>query len=799
MAILNMKFKITLFVLTFLSAMAHAQFAVKGKVIDSLTREPLIGATINVNYGEIVLLTDKNGNYASVLTKKENIIVVRYIGYKPFRISLTKAENTTLNVQLIEVSNDLEEVLVSSKGAESNIKKPLLGVSSISIKTLQKIPSAMGELDILRGLQMLPGVSSVGEAANGVNIRGGATDQNLILLDDAPIFNPTHMFGLFSAFPSEAISGFDLYKGNVPTRFGGRAAAVLDVSLANPSLEKFKMNGGISIVSNRIKMDVPLVKDKLAISVSGRGAFNDFVLPLVSPKLDGIKAKFGDASSKLFYKVNSKNTMTLSTYFSTDFFQTKILGSINDINSTSTQYQYQTLNNTLTWFKSINSNLNIQTKLISSAYSPTTLLPELNSSNKVKIRSNVDFKQIKSNINYFKDKQKIEFGIDAIRYSLNPGELIPGTNTNIKPVKNQNEFANEMGVYLEDEIAFSDKLVVQAGLRGSFFQNIGPGTYRTYQEGQTRSEISLLDTLSFGKGKVNASYGGLEPRLGMRYQLSKTKSLKLGYNLMRQYLQVVTNTTTPLPTSRWKTSDNYIKPQISNLITVGYFQELNDNVIEYSVEAYFRKTDNIVDYKPGADFLLQEYPESQILQGKNNSYGLEFMLSKKKGELTGWANYTYARSFNRINEGPGITEQINQGDWYNANYDRPHTVNITAIINQGSHHDFSFNFAYSTGRPFTMPQGFIQYQENSYPFYSLRNNARIPDYHRLDFSWNIYNPSMNEKRRFKGNWNFTVYNLYGRKNAYSVFLKSRGTQIDANKLTVFGAPILSLAYNFKFM
>jgi TonB dependent receptor/TonB-dependent Receptor Plug Domain/CarboxypepD_reg-like domain len=794
-----MKLKTTLFFALLCSNIAFAQFEIKGRVLDSLSKDPLPGSTININYGEIVLSTDKNGYFASIATKTENVVVVRYVGYKPFRISLTKATNTVLNVQLIQVLNDLEEVLVSSKGAESNIKKPLLGVSTINIKTLAKIPAAMGEIDILRGLQMLPGVSSVGEAANGVNIRGGATDQNLILLDDAPIFNPTHMFGLFSAFPSEAISSFDLYKGNVPTRFGGRAAAVLDVSLANPSLDKFKMTGGISLVSNRIKLDIPLIKDKLGISLSGRGAFNDFILPLVSSKLDGIKAKFGDASSKIFYRLNDKNTLTLSTYFSTDFFQTKVLGSINEINSINTQYQYQTLNNTLTWFKSINSKLNVQTKLISSAYQPTTILPELNSKNKVRVRSDIDFKQVKSNLNYFTSKQKIEFGVDAIRYTIHPGELIPGTNTNIKPVKNQSEYGNEFGVYVEDEINFSEKLVVQGGVRYSYFQNVGPGTYRKYSDGQTRSELTLMDTVSFAKGAVNGQYGGLEPRLGMRFQIDKNKSFKFGYNLMRQYMQVVTNTTTPLPTSRWKTSDTYIKPQVSNLLTVGYFQELNSNVFEYSVEAYVRKTKNIVDYKPGADFLLQEYPESQILQGKNNSYGLEFMVSKKKGELTGWANYTYARSFNLVNEGPGVTQQINQGNWYSANYDRPHTVNLTAIINQGSHHDFSFNFAYSSGRPFTMPQGFIQYQDRTYPFYALRNNARIPDYHRLDFSWNIYNPSMNEKRRFKGNWNFTIYNLYGRKNAYSVFLKSKGYIVEANKLTVFGAPIISLAYNFKFI
>ena len=442
--------------------------------------------------------------------------------------------------------------------------------------------------------------------------------------------------------------------------------------------------------------------------------------------------------------------------------------------------------------------MNFQTKFISSNYAPTTILPELNSDNNVKIKSGIDYRQVKTNLNYFKGKHKLESGLDVIKYNINPGELDPGTNSNIRRVRTQRENAYELGAYIEDEIEFSKKFVMTAGLRYSQFFNMGPGSYRTYLEGMAREELTLLDTVYVNKGQVQKSYGGLEPRVGMRYQLDQQKSLKFGYNLMRQYLQVITNTTTPLPTSRWKTSDLYIKPQVSSLYTLGYFQELTDNIYEYSVEAYWRQTNNIVDYKPGADFLLQEYPESQLLQGINKSYGLEFMISKKKGEMTGWLNYTYSRSLNKVNEGIGTSLQINQGDWYSANYDRPHSANATVVINQGKHHDFSFNFTYSTGRPFTIPQGFILYQDKTYPFYSLRNNARIPDYHRLDFSWNIYNPSMDETKRWKGNWNFTVYNLYGRKNAYSVFLKNQGTAIKGNKLTVFGAPIISLAYNFKF-
>lgn len=767
------------------------------EVIDSLSNEKLQGATVNLNFGDLIAITDKNGKANFKTTYGNKVISIKYVGYKPNRLKIDLYSDTKIVIKLLQVSNDLEDLIVSSKSLSENLKRPILGVNSLNIKTLQRIPTAMGEVDILRGLQMLPGVTSVGEAANGVNIRGGTTDQNLLLLDDAPIFNPTHMFGLFSAFPSEAVNSFDLYKGNVPSRYGGRAAAVLDVTLAQPSLTKFKMQGGISLVSNRLKMDIPIIKDKLGVMISARGAFNDFLLPIISDKLSDIKAKFGDGAIKLFFNANSKNTFTYSGYYSKDLFQTSILGSIGDINSTSTKYDYQTLNHTLNWFYAINNKLNIQTKIIKSNYVPITILPELITDNEVRIRSGIDYMQAKTNLNYTSGKHKVEMGIDGLKYIINPGELLPGTSPTVKAITLNNEHAYELGAYIEDEIEFSPKLIVSGGLRYSQFLNMGPSLVNVYDPNLPKDINFVVDTKSYNKGEIVKSYGGFEPRFGLRYSLDKDKSFKMGYNLMRQYLQVITNTTTPLPTSRWKTSDGFIKPQISSLYTVGYTQNLPQSIYEVSLETYLRSTKNIVDYKPGADFLLTENPEVSLLQGINKSYGVEFMVSKKKGEMTGWINYTYSRSLNKVDDGPDVDQKINLGDWYASNFDRPHSINATMIVAQGKHHDFSFNFTYSTGRPFTTPNGYILYQDTSYPFYDKRNNDRIPDYHRLDFAWNIYNPSLKDKK-WKGNWTFTVYNLYGRKNAYSVFLKTQGTAIKAYKLTVFGAPIISLSYNFKF-
>lgn len=790
---------LTFFVFLFFSQIGLSQnyFTITGTVKDSTDNSIMPNATVNINYGQKLMLADAQGKFKFTIKGGELILVVKYVNYLPSRLRMIVKEDLNLEIFLKEYSSNLEQVTVSTKSSDNNVKRPLMGVSTLNIKDLKKIPTVLGEVDVLRGLQMLPGVTSVGEASNGVNVRGGTTDQNLMLLDEAPIFNPTHMFGLFSAFPSDALSGFDLYKGNVPSRYGGRAAAVLDVSVANPSLTKAKAQFAIGLVSNKAMIDIPIIKDKLGILLAGRVAVNDFLLPVVSERLKDIKTKFADGTAKIFYRVNNKNTLSFTVYNSVDFIQTNILGSINNINSTSTQYDYRSLNYSGKWLKVINDKLNVQTVFVSSNYAPQTLLPELNSENKVKIYQDIKFKQVKTNINYVKNKHNFETGFDVTYYDINPGELKPGSSQAVAAIITPKENGLELGGFLEDQFELTKKLTVSAGVRYSYYGTFGPYNYRTYAENEEKIASTVVDSVSFAKGKLAKSYGGFEPRIGINYAINSESSIKAGINTMRQYLQVISNTTTPIPTSRWKSSDLNIKPQVSQLFSLGYFRNLNDNVFEISTEAYYKTTSNIIDYKPGASFLLQKNIETELLQGKNKSYGLELMFSKKKGELTGWINYTYARSLNQVKEGPSNTQQINYGNWYATNYDRPNTINAAIVINQTKTHDFSFNFTYSTGRPFTVPKAFIQSNGVLYPFYTERNNSRIPDYHRLDFSWNIYNPK-NLHKKYKGNWNFTVYNLYGRKNAYSVFIRSTDRVSNPYKLTVFGAPIPSLSYNFKF-
>ena len=825
---MNRFYGLLLILISLVHHRADAQLVrLSGTVRDSATNQPLVKAAVIIDYRKSLTgtTTDAQGRYSLMLTPGEHLIVVRYLGYKPFRrITQLTDSVTRIDARMATLASQLEEIVVLSKGYDRNVREPLLGVSQISVETLRKLPSALGEVDLLRGLQMLPGVTSVGEAANGVNIRGGTTDQTLILLDDTPIFNPTHMFGLFSVFPPDAVSGLDLYKGNVPARYGGRTASVMDIHLRNPRVDQFTLSGGVGLVSERLTADIPLIKDKLGLLVSGRGAVTDFLLPLVSARLDNIRAKFGDVVAKLFWRINDRNTLTAMGYLNRDVFQTALLGTFANVNATANRYDHQTRNGMVRWLHVLSPRINLQTTAIYTRYVPRIRLPELGSTNEVALRSSVLQRQAKANLNYQLPNQKIEVGVNATHYRLEPGTLLPGSSTSVNYLTTPNENGLELSVHADDEWSINSRLAVSAGLRYSRFLSLGPGLVRSYAAGGPVDAFSVVDSVRYGRGQVTQSYGGFEPRLGVRYELGPNASIKLGYNLMRQYLQVITNTTTPLPTARWKTADPHTRPQISQLLSVGYFQNLKNNVYEVSVEAYYRATQNTLDYKPGANFLLQPYPETELLPGRGLAHGVETMIAKKKGEITGWVNYTYARTLNRVDQGSGSQERINGGNWYRANYDRPHTLNASTTIAIDKHNSFGFTFVYSSGRPYSAPTGYVSFetitdpyqgtrtpfvvvgggeavlgpiQTSVYPYFGVRNQARLPAYHRLDFSWNIYNATMKD-RRWQGNWVFTIYNLYGRKNAYSVFFRTENYKTNAYKLQIFAAPILSLTYNFVF-
>ncbi|TDB60416.1 TonB-dependent receptor [Arundinibacter roseus] len=765
---------------------------------DSLSGQPIVNGIVQFNYNRMGLYTDKNGVFEIFHPEGEVVLTIRNLGYRTYFSKFDLTRDTTLTVRLLAVANELDEVTISTQSVDQTIRKPLLGVTRLNIKTIKNLPAVMGEVDILRSLQLLPGVTSVGEASNGVNIRGGTVDQNLMLFDDAPIFNPTHLFGMFSVFPPDAVSSMEVYKGTTPARYGGRAAAVMDVAMANPSLDQFKVQAGIGLISSRLTVEMPLLKQKIGLLVSGRGSFNDFLFKYGPPRIRGIRANFGDAAAKLFWVINPKNTLSVSTYFNTDFFQTELLGGVDNIVSESTQFQFKTLNFSAKWFHAFTPKLDMQVVATQSDYAPSILLPETTGDNTVEIMSNVLHRQLKGNLNYTPNEaHKIEIGLGVVNYLLHPpGRLNPGSSPSVNAINLPQENGLELAGHIEDEFKATRWLTVMAGLRYSYFLDLGPGTVQTYRPGSLREESEVTGATQYGRGEAKATYGGLEPRLGLSLKLNDRASLKGGYSLMRQYMQVISNTTTPLPTSRWKTSDAYIKPQVSQLTTLGYFQSSKSSIFEYSLEAYWRETNNILEYKPGADFLLRENVETQLLQGQSRAYGIEAMATKKKGTTTGWISYTYARVLNRVDEGPSFMERINNGEWFPANFDRPHSFNLSLTTIPNKITTFSATFTYSSGRPFTAPTGVLRYQNRSIPYFTLRNQDRIRDYHRLDFSLQLNN--LTEKdRRWQGNWVFTLYNVYGIDNQYSVFFKQVGTGFRPYQLTVFNAPIFSVTFNIK--
>jgi TonB dependent receptor/TonB-dependent Receptor Plug Domain/CarboxypepD_reg-like domain len=794
--------KFFLIVVVFIKTMGFSMaqdttlFVLKGYVKDELDN-PIPNAKIEIDYSLYQFLCDDKGYFVVKLQPKTYAFTIKSVGFLTDNFATTVFSDTTLTIVMKQIVNQLEQVIITGDRGTDNVRKPI-GIAQLNTRILKKIPAALGETDLLRGLQMLPGVSTVGEASNGINVRGGATDQNLMLLDETPIFNPTHMFGLFSVFPPDGVSKAELYKGNVPSRFGGRASAVLDVSLENPALDSFRLEMGIGLVSSRLLMDIPVVKDKLGFIVTGRAAFTDFLLPIVSKKLDNIKANFYDGSFKGVYRANSKNSFFLSAYVSNDFFQTNLLGTIANINASSTQNAYSTLNFSLRHFHSFNSKMSLSSSVVYVDYEPTLLLPEKGIDNTVRLESGIFYRQFRSNIDYQTKAHQIKAGITSAYYKLNPGELIPDKSISINPQKTNLEYGLESALFVEDNFNISSNIVASAGLRYSYFVSFGPTEQRLYDPNLPISQASVIGVQSYKKNEVIKGYGGFEPRFALRFDVNKSTSLKLAYNLMRQYIQTVTNTTTPLPTSRWKTADANIRPQVSNAFSAGLFKNFNDNIFELSLEAYYRHTDDIIDFKPGANLLLQQYPETELLIGQNRAYGIESMISKKKGDWTGWLSYTFSRTLNQVANANFPVNQINDGKWFPANYDRPHTINAFASLGYNKFHTFSFTFTYSTGRPLSRPFGTFEFQGQKYPYYPERNNDRMPAYHRLDFSWNIQTTLIDTKR-WKNFWTFSVYNLYGRANPYSIYFNNNTGNLKSFALNIFAAPIVSLSYNAKFM
>ncbi|MDA8948501.1 TonB-dependent receptor [Flavobacteriaceae bacterium] len=791
-----------LFFLVSLSPIFAQEYSLTLNISDLENSQPLEGVTVLISPCDCGGITNASGIFSKRLKNGKYDLLIEYLGYGSKQVTVDLNSSQSLSLEMIIEEEQLSEVVLLAQKRNQNVETPQMGVLELNVRDLIKVPTVMGEFDVLKSITLMAGVNSSGDVSNGVSIRGGSLDQNLMLFDGAPVFNPTHLFGLFSVFTPDVISGVDIYRANIPAKYGGRIASVLEIKVKNPYTDSFKIEGGIGLISNRLTITTPLIKDKLMLIAGGRSGFSDLLFPLLIPRLKNTRANFIDSTVKLLYLLNSYNQITYTNFLSNDFYQLDLISNIENIVSSSNQYDFKTRNHTLKWLHTFENETSLTSRLIHSTYSPQNLFPEIDTDNIIRFESQIQYSSLQSE---FTNSTNEEFsyysGFEIKRYQISPGALNPGNANSINPVTLNKESGYESSVYANLDWNPNPNLALSAGLRLTQFSLLGP-----FDEAQYDSNGLFDGVKSFGGQETVASYFNPEPRLGLNYKLGENTSVKMSYARIFQYLQNIYNTNTPLPTSRWKLSDRYITPQKNNTFGMGLYQNLLDSKLEVSLEGYYRKTDNNLTYKPGADFFLSEFIEKEITQAEGKSYGVEFSLRKNLGKVNGVFNYTWSRSLLKTNAVDPIG-RINNNSWYASDFDRPHTVNATVNFEGDRYNTFSFNFVGQTGRPYTIANGIFESQNVTIPIYLYRNNSRLPTYHRLDFSWKIAY-SKDPERRFKGDWTFTVYNLYSRNNPYNIYYTQRngvqdgdvflGSPLGAYELSVLRGTLVSLSYNFKF-
>lgn len=773
---------------TSLSLFSQTQFTISGTVEDKATGETLIGAYVRAQNGNGSSLTNAYGFYSLDVNSGSCVLFVSMMGYETDTLRLNVTANTRLNIQLSEASTVMNDVTVTAEKENANITNIEMSVTQLSTKEIKKIPQLLGETDIVRSLTLLPGVTTVGEGASGFNVRGGNADQNLILLDEAPVYNSSHLFGFFSVFNADAVKDVKLYKGGIPSMYGGRLSSVLDVRQKEGNSNQFSGNGGIGLLSSRLSLEGPIVDDKLSFMIAGRRSYLDIFLPLFNnPDLEDTKLYFYDLNAKLNYKFSDRSRLFLSSYYGRD-----LMGFNNLFD-----FGWGNLTTTLRWNYIINDRLFMNLTGVYSDYTYNIATPddsEQSFSLDSRIRNFID------NANftwYASNNHQVDFGYNLTSYIFDPGVV---STDLVGELILQSEYAFEGALYISDEWKVTDRLTILGGLRYSGMVNYGPRTVQDYDPNAGILEDStVIGSTTYDNKEVIESYfnlDGFEPRLALNYLLDETQSIKLSYNRTRQYIHLISNTTSATPVDIWRPAGKYIQPATANQIAAGYFKNLWGNKLKLSVEAYYKTFSNLVDYKDGADLIFEDNIETELLTGRGRAYGLEVMIEKKTGWLTGWISYTLSRSERQV-EGDFRATTINNGDWYRANFDKPHDISIVLNAKINDQWDIGMNFAYQTGRPVTYPDGVAQYQGINYPIYTNRNGARIPDYHRLDVSaTKVFKSS----GRWEHSLSFGIYNLYGRHNPYSVFFRQ---DVDtglpqAFQLSIFAAPIPFVTYNFNF-
>jgi len=762
-------------------------YTLSGHISDVRDGKPLADINVKVKNTTITAITNAEGFYNLKLPTGLNTIEIESLFYNGTSRKIMIYSNGNLDFSIVEKINQLDEVLVKGKDSQ-NIRTAITGVTTIEAEGVKNIPLVLGERDILKVALTIPGVKTAGEGSSGFNVRGGKEDQNLVLLDNATIYNPAHLFGFFSSINPYTINKVDIYKGGIPSEYGGRLSSVFDIISKNGNTQKISGEGGIGPVTSNLTLSVPVVKDKASLLIGGRATYSDWILKTLDDEnLKNSQASFYDLFAKYNHKINKNNTIEGTAYYSKDAYTI----------TPDSLYKYSNRLVSLKWKHAFNEKNSSEFNVTNSEYKYSINYESANPESflfKYKINETQASLKFNSKI---ADKHTFTYGIASKLYKVYPGQLTPNGETSlVTPINIQNEKGLESAVYFSDKFEISEKLLLDVGARYSLYKALGPSTQKIYEEGVPKTPSTVIEEKTYANNENIMTSGGFEPRIGLRYIFDESLFVKAGFDKNFQYIHLLTNNTTQSPTDTWKLSDLNVKPESGLQYSLGIFKKLDYNDLELSVEGYYKTSKNILDYKVGANILLNENLETELLQGEGKAYGIEFLLKKSIGRLNGWIGYTYSRSFIKL-DSQFNDEKVNNGAYFPTNFDKPHDLSIVMNYKFTHRYSFSSNFVYQTGRPITYPIGKYEYNGAEYTLYSDRNKFRIPDYYRLDIGLNIEG-NHKIKKLAHSFWNISIYNVLGRNNPYSIFFVTTAGEVKAYKTSIFAVPIPTITYNFKF-
>ncbi len=781
-----------LFFVLFLSTNLFSQDkkTISGFVKDAKNGERLLGVSVFVKEIGNGALTNDYGFFALTLPKGTYTLVFNYVGYARLEKTVKlETEDVKLNVELKDANLELQEVIITTRKADENVKSIEMSVNKVEMKTIRQMPALLGEVDLVRSIQLLPGVTSVGEGASGFNVRGGNIDQNLVLLDEAPVFNSSHLFGFFSVFNPDAVKDVKLIKGGIPAQYGGRISSILDVRLKEGNSKKTEINGGIGTIFSRLTYERPFAKGRGSFIIAGRRSYIDILAkPFLSGNLSGSQFSFYDLTAKANFRLDDKNTFYMSGYFGRDVFGADF--GFEWGNTTATTRWNHIFSNKL--FMNLTGYISNYDYLLESGRKSTGVVKD-----KFKWNSTIKSWSLKPDFTYYlTPNNTVTFGGQYINYTTQPGTATAISGGESRDISLAPRYADEAALYVGNDQKISNRLSFQYGLRYSFFRNLGPGEDFAFKEiVKNERKIPILPGQQYSSGSTINQYGNLEPRFSAKLELSPSMSLKASYNRTAQYLHLLSNTAASSPLDVWTLSSKNIKPQIADQVALGWFQNFKDNTYEGSVEVYYKDLQNQIDYVRDSDLLLNKYLEGDLISGHGRAYGAEFYLKKNKGKLTGWLSYTLSRTERQV-------EGINNGGWFPARFDKTHNVSVVALYQINDWWSLSANVSAYSGTPATFPTNRFEWNGYALPqnVYDARNNSRIPWYHRLD----VGATKKSKKKLFgkgQGEWVFSVYNVYNRRNPFSVYVRQGETntlQTEAVRYSVIGSFVPAVTYNFKF-